>query len=918
MLGTRVELFDRATRIATSPVQASSPVKDKKIGDQPAANFAIAKMLASKTTALGSDTVRVDIELAGGAKGYYIVPAGTSTGARERATVGVAQALKNIQKIHEAVTSKGLKAHQLVEIAQVMFELDKQETLGAEATLGYQMAAAWAAARQQGLELYEFLGQVAPDLAVKGIPKTKIQYNITNGGEHAENSLDMQEFMIKPVGETTADENEMCDKIDEQLGLIYQALGLKADPYDKGVGKLRGKEGGYKIEDLTIENLKNIYANAASHSINNLNIQALAEAKIGVHEFVLNCKLAAIKNAGYTPSTSGEVGTVAFALDTATTSMLVEGNSDLYNYEGTKITSDKLIGIFYDWVYKKDPQTQKRLYPIDSIEDGLGEDDWNNWIKLVKAVGDDVLIIGDDLLVTQGSDLMKLIKMLDAAGLIKNGKVTKRIGILIKLNQNGFLTTGINSPEEGYLGTLEVMRLAKQYGIEYIISHRSKEAEAREREVSIAHLAALGAYALKSGDHVQDTRAVKENESGRIDARERGKAEVGQRGVDVDWFCGRIALLLREDYNYSYGTYESVRSSYGPELEKLKKLLDIQVDISFSNFAKRATIRNAEHIWESIVWVRAEMRRSVKDYEKDDGYVALGGMSDKLARIIKVEKNKQPVDAKQIQATKEVTKKEEAKAPEPPVETGVVSSVKQVEVKNLLGAEITDILEHLNDLYFYGSMKPYGPELNKLLGREGLEIPSLMNFGDFAKRANITHARMIHDMIWDLQLDMIRNLEGYNNDEAYVELCKLEKELAKIILDASSASSPSNRPADAGGIDFRKQAMASVTAYKPMGTFIGLNAKLPEMSKSTLAKFNLDKVAAHIESMLSAKILFDETIIMEYMAASIAKGELANRKGDVITWLAKLGMLQEELDCCQESSAQYRQALVLVEKYATI
>ncbi len=121
-----------------------------------------------------------------------------------------------------------------------------------------------------------------------------------------------------------------------------------------------------------------------------------------------------------------------------------------------------------------------------------------------------------------------------------------------------------------------------------------------------------------------------------------------------------------------------------------------------------------------------------------------------------------------------------------------------------------------------------------------------------------------------------------------------------------------------GGIDFKNQAMASVTAYKPMGSFVGLDAKLPQMSAAALAKFDLDKVASHIESMLSAKILFDETIIMEYMAASIAKGELAKRKSDVVTWLAKLGMLQEELDCCQESSPQYRQALVLVEKYAAI
>jgi len=122
--------------------------------------------------------------------------------------------------------------------------------------------------------------------------------------------------------------------------------------------------------------------------------------------------------------------------------------------------------------------------------------------------------------------LMKFIELLKEEGLIgTDGKVTKKIGILIKLNQNGFLTTGINDPSEGYLGTLEVIRLAKSYGIEVIVSHRSKEAGAEENEVSIAELAAaVDAYALKSGDHVQATRAVKEDRLAAIDAIERTRA----------------------------------------------------------------------------------------------------------------------------------------------------------------------------------------------------------------------------------------------------------------------------------------------------------------------------------------------------------------------------------------------------------
>lgn len=485
------------------------------------AQFNVTGLSPSLARTVTKDTLRLDMELEGGAKGHFVIPEGTSTGGDEMPTRmnkdGFEGVKESLNTIHQAVTDAKLKPFELAEIAQLMIDIGK-DALGAEATLSYQMASAWASAQQLGLQPYEFIRLLAPDLASKGVPHTRIQYNITNGGEHAKNDLDMQEFMITTTGKTVAEANAMADNVDRQLGLIYQALGLQADPDDKGVGPLRGKEGGYRIEDLTMKKLATIYEYADEFSkadtLRNLDIKALKADNIGIHEFVINCLLAAIKNAGYTPSTSGEIGTVKLNFDPATTSMLVKGYTNRYNYEGRQISSDELIDIYDEWV---------RKYPIDSIEDGLGEDDWDGWMALIKRLGDKVLLIGDDLLVTQGGRLSKFIELLRKNGFIgEDGKVNKKLAILIKLNQNGFLTTGIDNPAEGYLGTIEVMRFAKKYGMEHVVSHRSEEAEAQENEVSIAELAAgTNAYALKSGDHVQGIRAVKEDRLAEIDARER-------------------------------------------------------------------------------------------------------------------------------------------------------------------------------------------------------------------------------------------------------------------------------------------------------------------------------------------------------------------------------------------------------------
>ncbi|MDD5771144.1 MAG: hypothetical protein PHO81_02775 [Candidatus Omnitrophica bacterium] len=505
--------------------------------------LSVDKIDVTLTTAGGSPSVRTDVTLAGGAKGHYVQPAGTSAGKDEAATIlqendGFNKIMQNINAVNKEVQKNGLKADQLAQIGELMLNMDKEmlkksdgkERLGAETTLTYQMSIAWAAARQMGMEgLYELIHKIAPDLAPTETLKTAILYNITNGGLHAKNSLDLQEFMVVTFGKDIAEGNRMNDEIDRHLGIIYQLLGLKAKTDDKGIGDLRGKEGGYKIEDLTNKKLADIYANAHRYNIKNLNIRELKDQKVGVHEFVLNCMIAAIKNAGYEPSMSGKPGTVALALDSAATSMLIDGHTDLYSYEGREISSAELIEIYAGWVKK---------YPIRSLEDGLGEDDWDGWIEMVKALGDDTMLVMDDLTVTQGNRLMKMIELLKANNMIdpSTGKVTKKLAILIKLNQNGFLTTGINDPQKGYLGTLEVIRLAKQYGIEYIISHRSKEAEAKDEEVSIGDLAAAtNADGLKSGDHVQDVRAVKEDRLAEIDARERMLAEIaGKLNIGVE------------------------------------------------------------------------------------------------------------------------------------------------------------------------------------------------------------------------------------------------------------------------------------------------------------------------------------------------------------------------------------------------
>ena len=498
-----------------------------------------AKVTTSVVLARDKQTLKVVVKLVSGIIGKYVIPAGTSSGILEAATAGIEKAQENVRKIHEKIIKLKLKADQVKEIGRAMIEMGRKE-LGAEATLGYQMAAADAAANQiypkQGL--YRFIRELFPHLvSVKDII-TKGMYNLTNGGLHAENELDMQEFMVTTFGRTIEESNTMAKNIDSTLGNIYIALGLKADTGDGGEGELRGKEGGYKVPNLNNKNLERIFnsieelkKNDTGNALENLNLEKLKRefeaGELGIHEFVLNCFVAAIENAGYEASTTGKVGTVALAFDLAASSMLVEGHIDLYHYEGKQITSKQLTDILEGWVKK---------YPIRSIEDGLGEQDWEGWMDQVKRLGDKCLLIGDDLLVTQASQLIEFYERLrDAEMLDKDGKVIPNLGILIKLNQNGFLSTGVDTAkirldnleelkkEENYLGTLEVIDLAQKMGFKVIVSHRSREAKAEEENGKIADLAAaVGADSLKAGDPVQPARDVFWTRLAKIDAIERG------------------------------------------------------------------------------------------------------------------------------------------------------------------------------------------------------------------------------------------------------------------------------------------------------------------------------------------------------------------------------------------------------------
>ena len=398
----------------------------------------------------GNPTVEVDVILECGAKGRAAVPSGASTGSHEAVELrdedksrylgkGVLKAVNNVNtEIREALL--GMDALNQVAIDKVMLELDgtsNKGRLGANAILGVSLAVAKAAAEALGQPLYKYLGGVN----AKELPLPMM--NILNGGAHADSAVDLQEFMIQPVGAKSFQEAmRMGAEVFHHLGKILKANGDSTNV---------GNEGGY------------------------------APSKIQGTEGALALISEAVKAAGY------ELGKdITFALDAASSEFCKEVNGK-YEYHfkregGVVRTTDEMIKWYEELVNK---------YPIVSIEDGLGEDDWDGWVKLTKAIGDRVQIVGDDLFVTNTERLRKGIEL--GAG----------NSILIKLNQIGSLTE-----------TLDAIEMAKRARYTAVVSHRSGETE----DATIADVAvATNAGQIKTGSTSRTDRMAKYNQLLRIE-----------------------------------------------------------------------------------------------------------------------------------------------------------------------------------------------------------------------------------------------------------------------------------------------------------------------------------------------------------------------------------------------------------------
>ena len=412
----------------------------------------------------GNPTVEVDVILECGAKGRAAVPSGASTGSHEAVELrdedkgrylgkGVLKAVNNVNtEIREALL--GMDALNQVAIDKVMLELDgtsNKGRLGANAILGVSLAVAKAAAEALGQPLYKYLGGVN----AKELPLPMM--NILNGGAHADSAVDLQEFMIQPVGAKSFQEAmRMGAEIFHHLGKILKANGDSTNV---------GNEGGY------------------------------APSKIQGTEGALALISEAVKAAGY------ELGKdITFALDAASSEFYKEVNGK-YEYHfkregGVVRTTDEMIKWYEELISK---------YPIVSIEDGLGEDDWDGWVKLTKAIGDRVQIVGDDLFVTNTERLRKGIEL--GAG----------NSILIKLNQIGSLTE-----------TLDAIEMAKRAGYTAVVSHRSGETE----DATIADVAvATNAGQIKTGSTSRTDRMAKYNQLLRIEEELGSVAQYNGRDV---------------------------------------------------------------------------------------------------------------------------------------------------------------------------------------------------------------------------------------------------------------------------------------------------------------------------------------------------------------------------------------------------
>ena len=336
----------------------------------------------------GNPTVEVDVITENGHLGRAAVPSGASTGIHEavelrdgdKSVYGGKGVLKAVSNVNDIIADQliGFPVNDQAGLDKKLIELDGTENkgnLGANALLAVSLAAAKAGAQESNLPLYRYIGGV--NATVLPIPLL----NILNGGVHADNKIDYQEYMIVPVGATSVSE-----ALRWGVEVFHQ---LKSVLKKKGYSTNVGDEGGFAPD-----------------------IQSNEEA--------IETVLQAIEAAGYKP---GEQ--ISIALDAASSEMRKEdGLYTFYKSSGKKLTSDEMVAYWTDWVNK---------YPIVSIEDGMAEEDWDGWKKLTDAIGHKVQLVGDDLFVTNTKILQRG---------IDNGIANS---ILIKVNQIGTLTETINA-----------------------------------------------------------------------------------------------------------------------------------------------------------------------------------------------------------------------------------------------------------------------------------------------------------------------------------------------------------------------------------------------------------------------------------------------------------------------------------------
>ena len=398
----------------------------------------------------GRPTIEAEVLLESGAMGLAQVPSGASTGSFEAHELrdddpqryGGKGVLKAVRNVHEKIVPvlEGMNAFDQASIDLAMIHRDgtaNKRELGANAILAVSLATAKAAAADLGLPLYRYLG--GPMANVLPVP----MMNVINGGSHADNNVDFQEFMIFPIG---------ADSFKEGLrwgAEVFAALGKALHERKLLTGV--GDEGGYA-------------PNLASN------------------QEALDILIESIERAGYKPGSE-----VALAMDVAASEFYRDGQ---YLYDGSAHSPAEMVDFLASLVDR---------YPIVSIEDGLHEEDWDNWKLLTDKLGARIQLVGDDLMVTNPIRLQKAIDL----GIANS--------ILIKLNQIGSLTE-----------TLQTIALATRHGYRSVISHRSGETE----DTTIADLAvATNAGQIKTGSLSRSERVAKYNRLLRIEE------ELGDRAV---------------------------------------------------------------------------------------------------------------------------------------------------------------------------------------------------------------------------------------------------------------------------------------------------------------------------------------------------------------------------------------------------